>query len=98
MKGILVKRLESSFFAFKKSVGRFLNSYDEFIQMFDSGRVLISKTVNVYDLLDDDDEENILKLIEKDKVQEYKASEFKPEFRSALEHDRQVLAQINDLW
>jgi len=98
MKGILVKRLESSFFAFKKSVGRFLKSYDDFIQMFESGRVLISKTVNVYDLLDNDDEENIIKLIEEDKVQEYQASEFKPEFKPALEHDRKVLSEIQALW
>lgn len=98
MKGILVKRLESSFFAFKQSVRRFLKSYDDFIQMFESGRVLISKKVNVYELLDNDDEEKILKLIEEDKVQEYETSEFKPEFKPALEHDREILSAIHELW
>ena len=54
MKGILVKRLESSFYAFKKSVGRFVKSYEDFIEMFGNGRVLISKNINVYDLIDED--------------------------------------------
>lgn len=98
MKGILVKRLESSFFAFKMSVSRFLKSYEDFIKMFDEGRVLISKKVNVYDLLDNDDEEKIQDLIESDKVQEYESKEFKPEFRIALENDYQMLKKVKDLW
>ncbi len=52
MKGILVKRLESSFYAFRQSVDRFILSYENFISMFDSGTVYISKKVDVYDLLE----------------------------------------------
>ena len=33
MKGILIKRLESSFFAFSKTLGRFIESYEKFIEM-----------------------------------------------------------------
>ena len=55
MKGILVKRLESSFYAFKKSIGRFLESYERFIKMYQNGTIYISKKVNVFDLLDNDD-------------------------------------------
>ena len=98
MKGILVKRLESSFYAFKMSVGRFLESYDNFINMFDDGRVLISKKVNVYDLLDNDDETKIQEMIESDKLDEYESTEFSPEFRIELENDLAVLVKIKDLW
>jgi len=98
MKGILVKRLESSFYAFKKSVGRFVKSYEDFIQMFGEGRVLISKNINVYDLIDEDDEEKIQKLIEEEKVQEYQSSEFTPEFEQALENDLEILKEIRKLW
>ncbi len=52
MKGILVKRLESSFHAFKMTLGRFVTSYEQFIKMYKKGSVYISKKVNVYDLLD----------------------------------------------
>ncbi len=98
MKGILVKRLESSFYAFKKSVGRFVKSYEDFIQMFDEGRVLISKNINVYDLIDEDDEVKIQKLIEEEKVQEFQSNEFTPEFEQALENDLKILKEIRKLW
>ncbi len=43
MKGVLVKRLESSFYAFRQSVNRFITSYEKFIDMYHSGTVYISK-------------------------------------------------------
>lgn len=42
MKILLVKRLESSFFAFKNSVDRFLRSYEMFIKELDNGNVYVS--------------------------------------------------------
>ena len=98
MKGILVKRLESSFYAFKRSVGRFVKSYEDFIEMFGAGRVLISKNINVYDLIDEEDEEKIQKLIEEEKVQEFQSSEFTAEFEQALENDLKILKEIHKLW
>ena len=98
MKGILVKRLESSFYAFKKSVDRFIQSYESFIQMFDEGRILISKSVNVYDLLDEDDEEKIQKMIREEKIKNYQSIDFKPEFKEKLKKDLEVLYQIQSLW
>ena len=98
MKGILVKRLESSFYAFKKSVGRFVESYENFIGMFDKGRVLISKGINVYDLIDEDNEEKIQRLIEEEKIQEYQSNEFTSEFKEALEKDLVILKTIKKLW
>ena len=55
MKSILVKRLESSFFAFKNTLSRFQESYEKFIKMYEAGEVYISKKVYVYDLLDSGD-------------------------------------------
>ena len=39
MKSILVKRLESSFFAFKNTLSRFQESYEKFIDMYEAGEV-----------------------------------------------------------
>src|SRR3546814_7262804 len=39
MKGILVKRLDSSFHAFRQSVDRFIISYEKFIEMYHNGTV-----------------------------------------------------------
>lgn len=98
MKSILVKRLESSFYAFKKSVGRFVISYEQFIKMFKEGTVYISKKVNVYDLLDNDDLDKLEKFVEEEKAQKYAAKDFKKSFLPDLEHDLVVLKQIEDLW
>ena len=98
MKSVLVKRLESSFYAFKKSAGRFVNSYEHFIQMFERGTVYISKKVNVYDLLDSDDIEGLEKYVEEEKVQKYSSKDFSKDFIPDLEHDLKTLKKIRELW
>jgi SNF2 family DNA or RNA helicase len=98
MKSILVKRLESSFYAFKKSVSRFVVSYEQFIRMFKEGTVYISKKVNVYDLLDNDDLDKLEKLVGQEKAQKYAAKDFKKSFLPDLEHDLVILKQIEELW
>ena len=73
MKGILVKRLESSFYAFKKTVGRFIESYALFIEMFNKGTVLISKEINVYDIYDRDDIDEIVEELGVEKIRKIKS-------------------------
>ena len=73
MKILLVKRLESSFFAFRNSVDRFLHSYEMFIKEFDAGNVYVSKkhTNKIFELLENDDDEAIQRLIDAGKAQKY---------------------------
>ncbi len=98
MKGILVKRLESSFFAFRQSVDRFIDSYERFIDMYNNGTVYISKKVNVYDLLDNDDIDKLESLVDEDKASKYDSKDFRKEFIEKLEFDLQVLKDIKTLW
>ena len=79
MKILLVKRLESSFFAFKNSVNRFLNSYEMFIKEFDNGNVYVSKkhTNKIFELLENDDDEAVQRLIDEGKAEKYASSEFR---------------------
>ena len=98
MKSLLVKRLESSFFAFKQSVNRFVESYRAFIGMFEGGRVLIGKEVNVYELLEADDQESITRFIESERLTEYQAADFREEYIEHLKHDLALLEQIQELW
>ena len=59
MKVLLVKRLESSFFAFRRSVDRFILSYEKFINEYEKGNVYISKKYinKIFELLEQDDDE-----------------------------------------
>lgn len=98
MKGILVKRLESSFYAFKMSIERFIESYSRFIVMYKQGEVYISKKANVYDLLENDDFETLKDLVEKDKAQKYISNDFREEFEKDLWFDLEILKQVQEIW
>ena len=100
MKVLLVKRLESSFFAFKNTLDRFIYSYEQFINMFDKGTIYTSKkyTNKIFDLLDNDNIDEIMKLVEEEKVRTYKMNEFKPEFVEDLKKDLKILEEIKTLW
>ena len=60
MKILLVKRLESSFFAFKNSIDRFLHSYEMFLREFKNGYVYISKKYagKIFEFLENDNAYN----------------------------------------
>lgn len=98
MKGILIKRLESSFFAFSKTLGRFIESYEKFIEMVKTGKVYISKKVNVYDLLDDGNINKLLYYIEQEDLMAFETSDFQPKLLKDLESDLAELKYLRDLW
>jgi len=100
MKILLVKRLESSFHAFKQSVDRFLNTYEIFIKEFNNGNVYTSKkhTSKVFQFLENDDDGAVQRLIDDDKAERYDGKNFTKEFLRDLEHDRELLITIKELW
>jgi len=100
MKILLVKRLESSFFAFRNTVGRFIGSYRRFLEEFDKGNVYVSKKHmnKIFEFLENDDDEAIDRLMEQDKARKYPAKDFDPEFKKDLQHDLKILKEIEDLW
>ncbi|MDO9538196.1 MAG: helicase-related protein [Thermoplasmata archaeon] len=100
MKILLVKRLESSFYAFKQSIERFIYSHQRFIEVFKKGNVYIArKNINkIFELLENDDTDAIQKMIESDEAEKRLADEFKPEFIKDLEHDLRLLLKIQDMW
>ena len=98
MKGILIKRLESSFYAFKKTLQRFVESYEKFIDMFDTGEVWISKKVNVYDLIDSGNTAKLVQLEEDDDAMHFKSKEFKSSFVKDLQDDLATLKYLKSIW
>ena len=100
MKILLLKRLESSFFAFKQSIGRFIYSYNRFIDEYKKGNVFVSKKhINkVFEFLENDDAESIQKLIEKEKAHKFSSKDFRDDFIKDLEHDFKLLQKVDELW
>lgn len=100
MKILLVKRLESSFYAFRNTVDRFINSYQLFLQELDRGSVYVSKKHigKIFEMIDAGDEEGIQRLLEQDKAEKYAAGDFKPQLKQDLEHDLTILREIKSMW
>jgi superfamily II DNA/RNA helicase len=100
MKILLIKRLESSFHAFRLSLERFILSYDRFIKEFDNGNVYISKKhINkIFELLETDNQEAIDRLLDTDRAERLNAKEFNADFLRDLEADRVILKNIETLW
>jgi superfamily II DNA/RNA helicase len=100
MKILLVKRLESSFFAFRNTLNRFIASYESFLDEFEKGNVYVSKKhINkIFELLENDDEAAIARLIDEDKAKRYDSKDFEKEFKEHLENDLAILRDIAKLW
>ena len=100
MKGVLLKRLESSFFAFKKTVGRFISSHEKFIEAYDKGKVYLSKKhINkILEHLDSEDYNAIQELIDNEMAKEYSSKDFKDNFISDLKNDLKTLKEIQLMW
>ncbi|MFN3740119.1 MAG: helicase-related protein [Thermodesulfovibrionales bacterium] len=100
MKVLLVKRLESSFYAFRKSIDRFIHSYEAFIKEYEKGSVYLSKKYinKIFELLDQGDDEAIQKLIDEGKAERYESKDFRPEFREDLKNDLEILRKIKSMW
>ena len=96
MKCILLKRLESSFYAFRKSLERFSQSYESFIDMFNRGTVYISKKIDVYDYLDD--EEKLFELVERGDVEKIPSAEFNKKFIDDLQSDLNKIQNLRGRW
>ena len=100
MKILLVKRLESSFYAFQKTLERFIYSYDKFLSELNKGNIYVSKDYinKIFEFLENDDDDAIQNLIDKGKADKYSSSDFNEDFKADLESDLAILKQIQDLW
>lgn len=99
----MVKRLESSFYAFKRSLETFLRITEQMIDMFDEGKVIVAPEINVKDLqgkgweIDKIIEYAVTKGYEKSDIV-YKPEDFKEEFKPLLIADKEKLMALQKLW
>ena len=99
----MVKRLESSFYAFKKSLHTLLRITNDMIKMFEENKVIIAPDLKVKDLQAKDMElDQIIEYaVEKGYMVEdilFQADAFSPEFLEMLKHDRKILKKLNADW
>ena len=100
MKILLVKRLESSFHAFKETLRRFIKSHELVLKAFDDGFVYTSKkhSRKVLEFLEEGDDDAIEALIQDEKAEKFAAHDFTPVFRRHVESDLAMLREIQKSW
>ena len=100
----LVKRLESSFHAFKISVDNFRQANENMLNMWDNDRIFIAPDMDInllyaQDYSDDEIEE---KLNEKAEINPknavFKRDDFRPEYHEMLLQDQQQLDEMSKQW
>ena len=100
----MVKRLESSFYAFKISVQNFLQANENLIKMWENDRIFIAPDMDINFLYsqgysDDDIEEKLNEKAEiNPKNSVFKRDDFRPEFIEMLRKDQVLLNQMSLEW
>ena len=100
MKTLLIKRLESSFFAFKQSLIRFQKATQNMIDWFADDKIPIAPDFNANDFL----EEHTMEQLEA-KMNErggnnrmYKSEDFTKDFLRKLKHDKIIIDEMVERW
>ncbi len=103
MKTLLVKRIDSSFYAFKMSLQRFLSANQAMVKMFENNKIYIAPNLEVSKFIMEDREDELIELInnsiEKDiSITICNSENFKPEFFEGLKRDSELLEKLNSKW
>jgi len=97
-KTLIIKRLESSKYAFQNTIRRFIDYHKLALKMFQEDRFIIgNKNQNIYDLQSADDAETN-QMLEEGDIEIYNKNDFKLEFSELLKKDLQILEDIQTLW
>ena len=100
----LVKRLESSFYAFQVSIENFEQANQNMIDMFENDKVFIAPDLDINMLLEsgfteEEIEEKLnAKAEDNPKNAIFKADDFRPEFIEMLRQDQEILEQMVADW
>jgi superfamily II DNA or RNA helicase len=103
MKTMLVKRIDSSFHAFRQSLRRFCDATDAMLKMLNNGRVFIAPNLPVNEYINDgrEDElmEEILNRMDTDPTMDIcSADDFEPGFHEGLLRDQRLLKDLTQAW
>lgn len=101
VKTMLVKRLESSIFAFKESIKRLIESSEGFIQLYDSGKVVFGSASHTkYSFSDfyNMTEDAFKVVVEANDIEYFEPDEFEDNFIDKVKNDDAILKKIYNIW
>ena len=103
MKTLLVKRIDSSFYAFKQSLHRFMKATEAMVSMFEKGRIFIAPNLPVSEMVNDEREDELMEMVLEQSVDDptidiCSPDDFEPEFLPGLKHDYELLKELDVAW
>lgn len=103
MKTLLVKRIDSSFEAFKQSLRRYRDANRVMLDMFEKGTIYIAPNLHVNELLIADKEDELIKQIDEARytdptIEICTPGDFDPQFIKGLQEDGDILEDLVVEW
>ena len=103
MKTLLVKRIDSSFYAFKQSLIRYYNANRVMLDMFKNGTIYIAPNLKVNEYMIEDREDELIKLIEDARysdptIEICTPDDFVEGFADGILHDDKILSDLVAMW
>ncbi|MDO9577153.1 MAG: helicase-related protein, partial [Candidatus Cloacimonadales bacterium] len=103
MKTMLVKRIDSSFHAFKKSLHRFYDANIAMIRMYESGKIIIAPNLPVTEYIMEEREDELLDLVLASQITDptieiCTQEDFLDDFAVGLYKDDKILKKLVEGW
>jgi superfamily II DNA or RNA helicase/HKD family nuclease len=103
MKTLLVKRIDSSFYAFKQSLKRFSEATNAMVSMFENNRIYIAPNLKVNDYINEGREDELIDLLANladadPTIEICTAADFEESFLDGLKLDKKLLTDLVKDW
>jgi len=102
MRILLVKRIDSSFHAFKMSLSRYCNANKAMLKMIESGTIYIAPKLKVNEFILDDNEAELEKILrnaeDTETINAYPVEDFYEEFIVGIKKDHETLSVLKKEW
>ena len=103
MRTLLVKRLDSSFYAFHQSLKRFVKTSEILIKMWDNNRIIIAPNVDIEPYIEEDREEELLEKLVNEQLTDpgikiLPREGFDPALPELLQNDHEILQDMEQQW
>ena len=103
MKSLLVKRLDSSFYAFHRTLNRFVQASKAMRKMVANNRIIIAPNHKVENYVLEENEDELLRKLTEEQLTDpsikiLSKDDFKPEFIEGLESDHHILTDMEEQW
>ncbi|MBA4719470.1 MAG: helicase [Nitrosopumilus sp.] len=103
MKTLLLKRMDSSFYAFKQTLKRFIKSSQTMLKMIDNNQIIIAPQINISDYILNGKEKELMELLADESLTNpniitYTTNDFEAGFIEGVKHDHEMLKQLRSDW